>query len=131
MSNVRSTEFRNILDTAIKSDGKVALPNVDEIEDAQEALAAISMCTKQAETPYHFRLREFDPPHGVQTHEVTWYPKIFLHTGGMSGQFDGSGVILASRGKAYSFFMCEHEWDESGANHSRGWHPMRCKKCGF
>ena len=130
MSNVRSTEFKNILDEAIRLE--IALPNIVEIEDPVKALLAISSAYAVPEKqPYRFRIRDFDPPRGgTQTHEVCYYPKIFLNTKGMGGIFDGSGVILTN-GKVFSFFMCEHTWDESGANHSRGWHPKRCKKCGF
>lgn len=134
MSNVRSTEFRNILDIAIKSEGKIALPNVTVIEDADKALLKVYAAMGGLEMPYRFRVRDFDPPIGHQTHQIAYYPKIFLETAGMGGQFVGSGVILtANNGKAeaYSFMMCEHVWNESGANHSRGWHPKRCTKCGF
>lgn len=131
MSNVKHIDFQRILDEAIQSKGEKCLPNVTPIEDPLEALRAISALHKMAETPYQFRIREFDPPlNGRQTHEMAWYPKIFLTTVGMGGTFDGSGVILANQGKVYRFFMCEHVWDESGARRERGWHPKRCTKCG-
>lgn len=128
--------FPNILDMALQSEGLQCLPNVKEIEDPLDALQALSSASnKPAPVPYRFRIREFDPPlPSGQKHETAYYPKIFLNTKGMSGRFDGSGVILANIGnkaRAFSFHMCEHEWDESGANHSRGWHPKVCKKCGF
>jgi hypothetical protein len=133
MSNVKSSQFKDILEAAINSNGEIALPNSVLIEDPAEALRLISSGQYYENNTYKMRLREFDPPlDGRQTHEVGWYPKIFTnHVGmgaGFSG-FDGSGVVLCS-GKVYKFSMCQHDWDESGANHSRGWHPKRCRKCG-
>lgn len=130
---LKSHQFKDILDQAIESKGEVALPNCVKIEDPTEALKAISYGRYYENGAYQFRTREFDPPlNGRQTHEIVYYPKIFTnHVGmgsGFSG-FDGSGTIL-SGGNAYKFHMCDHDWDESGANHSRGWHPKRCKKCG-
>lgn len=133
-------QFRDRLEEVLKSDGKLCLPNIKEITDAQEALNLINYTSaaekNKVNTPYRFRIRNFDlPRNGVQTHETCWYPKIFLNSGGMGSNFDGSGVILTSgyqgKGKVYTFAMCEHMWDESGANHSRGWHPKVCTKCGF
>lgn len=134
MSNVKCGEFQSILDKAIDSDGKIALPNISLLGDT-EALWQVACASKLEKRPYRFKTRDFDPPigHG-QTHEILYYPKIFTHGAGMGGTFEGSGVILsASGGKpvAYSFRMCEHVWNESGANHQRGWHPKRCTKCGF
>lgn len=123
MSNVRSTEFQAILD-AILSDKQPAtfLPNIKQIEDPKEALKAIGTCLGKNYQPYSLMIEE---------RHKTWYPKVFTRTGGMGSNFTGEGVVLTSDGKAYSFMMCEHFWDESGANHSRGWHPKRCRKCGF
>ncbi len=129
MSNVKSSQFRDILEAAINSKGEIALPNSVLIEDPAEALKLISTSRYYENNAYQMRLREFDPPLGRQTHEMGWYPKIFTHHVGMAGVFSGDGVVLCN-GKAYRFKMCEHEWDESGANHSRGWHPKRCRKCG-
>jgi hypothetical protein len=136
MSSVRSTDFQNILDEAIRL--KQPLPNIKEIADPQEALNVINRGRPIDKSVYEMTIQNFDPPkNGIQTTERAWYPKIFLNSGGMGGQFDGSGSILcipsgrAHNARVFTFTMCEHEWDESGANHSRGWHPKRCKKCGF
>lgn len=128
--------FEPRLREVIASKGQLAFPNVRELEDPAEALREISSCIKQVQpAPYELRVQNFDPPrNGVQTHEVAYFPKIFLKTGGMGGQFNGTGIILIGgwpKARAFSFQMCEHEWDESGANHSRGWHPKVCTKCGF
>lgn len=127
-------KFDSILQTALDSKGEIALPNVKEITDPVEALRSIAGSRKMAPQTYHFLIRALDPPIGHQTREVCYYPKIFTNSKGMGSQFDGTGVILtgnSGKPKAYSFAICEHEWDESGANHNRGWHPMICKKCGF
>lgn len=130
------TKFPEILKEALESDGKVALPNVTEIEDPQEALNFLSKSRPVRDNkPYRFLVRTFEPvPPSLQTREVAYYPTIFTCHRGMGGRFDGSGAILCTSGgraKVFSFSMCDHEWDESGANHMRGWHPAICRKCGF
>lgn len=129
MSNVKSHEFKAILDAAIESDGKIALPNCVKVEDPAEALKYINNGRYYEQKAYRLRTLEFDPPRDRQTHEIVWYPKIFTDHVGMGSRFAGSGTILAG-GNAYRFHMCEHSWDESGANHMRGWHPSICRKCG-
>jgi hypothetical protein len=53
------------------------------------------------------------------------------------GSFDGTGyvVVYSSRREgpiAGTFAICEHQKvDGPGANHSRGWHPGKCIKCGL
>lgn len=129
--------FDQQLQDVLASKGTKCLPNVKLVEDPQEALNLINRATAGLTGCYNFRIQEFDPPKdGIQTHQNTWYPKIFLNGRGMGGRFDGSGVILASVGHqgqsaVFTFAMCEHSWDQSGANHSRGWHPAVCTKCGF
>lgn len=139
--------FWSQLDTVLRSNGKLALPNVKEITDPQKALNLINSASQSLKSDvkvYNFRVQNFDPPikfepprMGHQTNEITYYPKFFLNSLGMGDSFDGSGVFVcipSGRGqqaRAFTFYMCEHEWDESGANHSRGWHPAVCKKCGF
>lgn len=123
MSNVRSTEFQAILDAAmVDKRDQVPLPNVVEIEDPKKALEVLGRSLGKMYMPYAFMINE---------RNRAYYPRIFTDTAGMGSGFPGSGAILTTQGKVYSFFMCEHDWDESGANHSRGWHPKRCKKCGF
>jgi len=134
MSNVKCQQFKDILDAALESEGKIALPNVEPLEDSTKALLRITSARHYDHKAYRMRIRDFDPPIDRQTHEIAYYPKIFTDHGGMRGGFMGSGLILVGGGgvpKAYTFFMCEHTWDQSGANHSRGWHPSRCTKCGF
>ena len=66
-----------------------------------------------------------------------WNVRFFLDYG-QRGQLYGSGIVAWTewQGSAYravgmKFAICEHKPVEgSGANHSRGWHPARCEKCG-
>ena len=127
-------QFEEQLKAVLESKGKLCLPNVKEVEDPSKALLAIACTRPYMPSPYYMRIRNFDPPEGVVTHQTAYYARIFTNHEGMGGRFDGSGVILtadAGKAHAYTFQMCEHEWDESGANHNRGWHPKRCTKCGF
>jgi hypothetical protein len=58
---------------------------------------------------------------------------------GQRGQFYGSGIAAwttwkdgAYRAVAMRFAICDHKHAEgAGANHSRGWHPASCSKCGL
>lgn len=137
--SILSHEFEDKFREIVGSEGKLKLPNCVLVEDAQEGLNFISRSHAKVEfkPPFQLLLREFDLPiNHHQTKEVCLYPKFFFNSRGMSGRFDGSGYVLASPGhvdkaQVYSFFFCDHDWDETGANHSRGWHPARCKKCGF
>lgn len=135
MSNIRHLEFTSILEEAIRL--KKPLPNIKEIVDPQEALNILRFGKLYDKEVYEFTIQEFDPPKGTQKFERTWYPKIFLHSDGMTSQFDGSGSILCTpsgrdnNARVFTFFICDHDWDTSGANHSRGWHPKRCLKCGY
>jgi hypothetical protein len=67
-----------------------------------------------------------------------WNVRFFLDYG-QGGQLYGSGVVAwtewkdgAYRATGLKFAICQHEPAEgAGANHSRGWHPAHCKKCGL
>lgn len=116
-------DFQKSLDEIINSKGKLTFPNVKLIEDPNEALSAICWADFYAK-PYHLKIAS----------EYFWYPKIYVNRRGMGSGFDGSGIILGrinGKPRAYTFAMCEHEWNDSGANHRRGWHPLVCTKCGF
>lgn len=66
-----------------------------------------------------------------------WNVRFFLDYG-QGGQPYGSGIVAwtewrdgAYRATGLKFAICEHQVVEgAGANHSRGWHPARCEKCG-
>lgn len=137
MSQLRFTEFQSELDRILASDGKEVLPNIIQAVDERQGLNLIAKASNSVSSPYKLRIQNFDPPRrGNQTHSIAYFPKIFLNTAGMANQFDGSGCVLAMPSgemlsQVFAFSFCEHDWDERGANHSRGWHPARCTKCGF
>lgn len=127
-------KFQELFDEVVNSNARKAFPNVVEILDPQEALNVLNRTSSHLglTSPYYFKIQDLVHPRI----EVTWYPKIFRNAEGMGGRFDGSGVILTSPrhdgvARVFTFHFCAHEWDESGANHSRGWHPKVCRKCGF
>lgn len=75
-------------------------------------------------------------------HRSQW--TMFFLTPYMGGKLDGSGYAVTYggarfiEGKSYDtpivrrFAICRHEKEDGpGANHSRGWHPGRCAKCGM
>lgn len=86
-----------------------------------------------------------------RTYETRAKATIDGHTGdaiyylncGQGGGYTGEGVVVLSYyGHGYTksadtvitgtFAICKHEAVEGpGANHQRGWHPARCKKCGL
>jgi hypothetical protein len=67
-----------------------------------------------------------------------WFARFFLDYG-QGGNLHGSGIAAWSEWKdgAYravgmKFAICDHKPVEGvGANHSRGWHPAHCEKCGL
>lgn len=138
-------KFDEQLKAILDSKEELCLPNVKEVTDPQEALNLINRAYIKFphESPYYFLVQTFDPPKefypgNFQTREVAYRPRIWLNGGGMGNRFDGSGVFMCTpsgrndgKARVFTFAFCEHEWDESGANHSRGWHPKVCTKCGF
>jgi hypothetical protein len=67
-----------------------------------------------------------------------WNVRFFLDYG-QGGGLQGTGLVAwtewkdgAYRAVGMSFAICEHKPVEgANANHSRGWHPARCEKCGL
>ncbi|WGR74312.1 MULTISPECIES: hypothetical protein [unclassified Bradyrhizobium] len=69
-----------------------------------------------------------------------WNVSFFLDHG-QGGQLYGSGIVAwtkwdnekrASVATGLKFAICQHKKvDGPGANHSRGWHPGHCEKCGL
>lgn len=104
-------------------EGKVALPNFKAL-DLEHAVGNIAAC--------------YGP--GVRgtallaLKQSKHWAQFFLDRG-QGGGLQGSGVVLyweASKGRAASFAICEHvKVEGAGANHSRGWHPGHCSKCGL
>jgi hypothetical protein len=89
--------------------------------------------------------RSYTPVHGYSRGDDgrnKW--TYFFLTTHMGRALDGGGYAVVYNsgryidGKHYEtpivrrFALCKHEVeDHPGANHSRGWHPGHCKKCGF
>lgn len=67
-----------------------------------------------------------------------WNARFFLDYG-QGGGLHGSGIIAwtdwkdgAYRAVGMKFSICEYKQTEGpGANHSRGWHPAFCSRCGL
>lgn len=64
----------------------------------------------------------------------TGWTMFFLNTT-QGGAIDGTGILVRYNNKepiTGTFAICDHEKvDGHGANHSRGWHPGSCGKCGL
>lgn len=105
-------------------DGKVALPNAKVIE--RDIGAAILHYSGM-----HCGVALL--PAGTK-----WNVRYFLDYG-QGGGLHGSGIVAwtewkdgAYRAVGMSFAICDHTSVEgAGANHSRGWHPASCSKCGL
>ncbi len=69
-----------------------------------------------------------------------WNVSFFLDQG-QGGQLEGSGIVAwtmwdhekrRTGSTGLRFAICKHtKVDGPGANHSRGWHPGKCSKCGL
>jgi len=122
---IRAPQFTPELDRILASNGKELLPNLEPIPDPAEALLAIARTRGMyPNPPYQLKLN----------HGIGYHPKIFLNTDGMRDEIEGSGVVLFSgwpAARAFRFAFCRHEWDTSGGNPSRGWHPKHCIHCRF
>lgn len=108
--------------------GKIELPNYHEM-DLATGVAHIAAGGGLHTVP---GIKNAKPPKS----NSNWghWARYFLSTT-QGGQFDGTGYVMfwdASKGRIGSFALCKHEKvDAPGANHQRGWHPSRCKKCGL
>jgi hypothetical protein len=104
-------------------EGEVELPNAKPIE--RDVGAAI----------LHYR--EMHSGHALLPQGKKWNARFFLDYG-QGGQLYGSGIVAwtdwkdgAYRATGMKFAICDHQVVEgAGANHSRGWHPASCSKCG-
>jgi hypothetical protein len=106
-------------------DGEVALPNAKPIErDVGSAIL-------------HYREMHCGTAL-LSPGKKQWNARFFLDYG-QGGQLYGSGIVAwtdwkdgAYRAVGMKFAICDHKAVEGvGANHSRGWHPARCSKCGL
>jgi hypothetical protein len=108
--------------------GDVALPNPEPIE--HQDVGAVIL--------------HYDEMHGgtalLPNGQKSWNVKFFLDRG-QGSQLYGSGIVAWTKwdnekrtyvATGLRFAICKHEKKEgAGANHSRGWHPGSCVKCGL
>lgn len=107
-------------------EGKVALPNPEPIQ--RDVGAAI----------LHYRAMHCGTAVMPGTLDKKWNARFFVDYG-QAGQVYGSGIVAwtdwkdgAYRAVGMKFAICDHKMAEgAGANHSRGWHPASCSKCGL
>jgi hypothetical protein len=108
-------------------EGKVALPNFKEVP-LERAAANIA-------SSYGPGLRG----HALLPGETLRRWAQFFFDRGQGGGLHGSGLVIyytldqgRGVGAAGTFAICDHKAVEgAGANHSRGWHPATCSKCGL
>jgi hypothetical protein len=135
----RNREFTIDRDFSQILDGKVELPNVEDV-DPLEFLSNLASGGHSMTPKWGWSLHR---PVGRQQ-----WTQFFLRPVAMGGQgsFDGSGYAVIYGGQRYDqetrksiatpivvrFAICKHEKvDGPGANHIRGWHPGHCKHCGL
>ncbi len=117
---MKSDDFDRILTHEILM-GKMPVPNLKRVDKLEEASRLIATASGEMYAPDQVKLGE---------QQMAYYPKVFTTAGGMAGNFTGEGVIVSDDG-VWEFTLCEHDWNTKGANPNRGWHPCRCRKCGF
>lgn len=106
--------------------GKMPLPNMAPID-----------CDVGAKI-LHYREMHCGSALMPDTRDKHWNARFFLDYG-QGGQFYGSGIVAwitwkngVYRAVGMKFAICDHKPVEgASANHSRGWHPARCSKCGL
>lgn len=106
-------------------EGKVSLPNAKPIEQTDTGSAIL-----------HYRQMHCGTALLADGNKQ-WNARFFLDYG-QGGQLYGSGLVAWTgwkdgkyRAIGMRFAICEHaKKDAPGANHSRGWHPGHCEKCG-
>ena len=123
-------DFKPILD------GKKLIPNFEELPLAQ-GIANIAAGGGMYALPGINNAK-------IPGNDSSWghWARYFLNTG-QGGGYDGTGYVIwydrggketnyQAIGRVARFAICKHEKVEGpGANHSRGWHPGYCGKCGL
>lgn len=112
--------------------GKAELPNMKELS-LEQGIAAIACGGGMLARPGV----EYVKIPGSQRMSGVWARYFLIATQG--GSFDGTGYVIwydsskhPAVGRVAKFAICDHvKEDGAGADHSRGWHPGRCTKCGL
>lgn len=108
-------------------EGKVALPNFEEMELSQAVNYAAAWGHLHSARVQFQGARQYDRPRAI----------VALETGQYGSDLHGSGIVLFEGtyphgAKAGRFAICKHEKQAAaGADHRRGWHPGSCTKCGL
>jgi hypothetical protein len=127
---VRNRRFE-MVDFQLLFDGKAALPNFEPLPVWQVAKLA---------TSFYGKLHEGAYAKVAPSNDKSWNRALYMLTCGQGGGFTGEGYVIVTKGYASDetsviagrFALCKHEMVEGpGANHSRGWHPGWCGKCGL
>ncbi len=105
-------------------EGKVPLPNIEDTDP-------IRFLNNVAATG-HSMLPKWGYS-SIDGHKQ--WTQFFISPGAMGVGLDGSGYAVrwgSTAPRVMRFAICKHEKVEGhGANHSRGWHPGHCGKCGL
>lgn len=112
-------------------EGRVPLPNTEDVDPflflSNLASGGHSMTPK-----WGWSLRHEGRDAGRKQWTQFFFSPVAM---GGQGSFDGSGYAVIYAGQkpvVLRFAICKHEKVEgAGANHSRGWHPGHCGKCGL
>lgn len=114
--------------------GDVELPNNEEVTDVGNWLNNLASVGHGWQSIWGYS----------KIGNVSQWTMFFLQGAGMGSPpscYDGGGYAVRYNGypklgkiggQIYRFAICKHESiDDPGANHSRGWHPGHCAKCGM
>lgn len=102
--------------------GHLPLPNM-EPADPQKFLADIASRGHMMVPRWGYSRKEGDNGHPEWTQFFLLDERFGKH---YAVRYEGG------KGNVYRWIVCEHEKVEgAGANHSRGWHPGKCRKCGM
>lgn len=107
--------------------GRERLPNFEPIGDLAYVINALAAGGHSLKPVWGYALLE--EPH------KRWTQYFLTPPPGTTAGFDGGGYALvygSNKPTVGRFAICKHEKVEGpGANHSRGWHPGWCGKCGM
>lgn len=124
---VRGRRYTLEADLAPIMEGRLQLPNFEELSNLAKAVASIAsggglqviLGVQRARLP------------GQQ---FSQWARYFLDTS-QGGGFTGEGYVMlygGGEGRIARFAICKHQAvEDPGANHNRGWHPAHCGLCGF
>lgn len=128
-------DFDDQLKPLTEHGNRVPLPNFERAQD----LLSISDILNDIAARGHMMKPVWDYALLPERSKPEWAQFFFLFGAGQGLGFDGRGYVIAWA-PSYpkpdpvvgKFALCDHhKVDDPGANHSRGWHPGHCEKCGI